>query len=196
MIIDYEKYCLDLSSSCGMSTFTFVVLKCCFNRKELTKNPMRENAESNVQNTWKDPMLSLSQKWCDRNTEREPHPLKTEQYQLRFALSLEDNARSARRARWFKSIIVRKPSYKHRHKTNWIDGCIQWNQMLRNESVKRGPYFIKALKRFLIISDWLRPDWFFPRALWSLNQPNRGSFNEFHTKKIVLGRTKGKQNKG
>lgn len=136
---------MDLSFSCGMSTFTFVVLKCCFSRKELTRNPMRENAESNVQNTWNDPMWSLSQKWCDRNTEREPHPLKTEQYQLRFALSLEDNARSAKRARWFKSIIVRKPSYKQRQKTNWIDGCIQWNQMLRNESVKRGPYFIKAL---------------------------------------------------
>lgn len=67
-------------------------------------------------------MLSLSQNWYDRNTDNEPHPLNTEQYQFREVRSSDDSAKSASNARWFKSIIVRKPSYKHRQITNWIDG--------------------------------------------------------------------------
>lgn len=134
-----------LFSSSGVSTFTFFEMKCCLSRWEPTRNPTRENTASIVQNTWNELMLSLSQNWYDRNTDSEPHPLNTEQYQLRVALSSDDKARSARRARWFKSIIVKKPSYKQRQKTNWIEGWHQRNQMHKNETVKSGPYFNRAL---------------------------------------------------
>ena len=92
-------------------------------------------------------MLSLFQNLYERNTDNEPHPLKTEQYQLRVALSSLDNAKSARRARWFKSIIVKNPSYKQRHRTNWIDGWHQRNQTHKKDKVNSGPYFIRALQQ-------------------------------------------------
>ena len=91
-------------------------------------------------------MLSLFQNLYERNTDNEPHPLKTEQYQLRVALSSLDNAKSARRARWFKSIIVKNPSYKQRHRTNWMDGWHQRNQTHKKDKVNSGPYFIRALQ--------------------------------------------------
>lgn len=134
-----------LSSISGVSTFTFLVAKCFLSRNELTRNPVKEKMVSIAQNTWNGPMLSLSQKRYDRNTDIEPHPLNTEQYQLRAVRSSDDKAKSASNARWFKSIIVKKPSYKHRQITNWIDGWHHWNHMQKKASVNSGPYVISDL---------------------------------------------------
>ena len=135
-----------LSSSLGVSTLIFFVTICRLSKSELTRNPTSENAARIVQNIWNEFMLSLFQNLYERNTDNEPHPLKTEQYQLRVALSSLDNAKSARRARWFKSIIVKNPSYKQRHKTNWMDGWHQRNHTHKKDKVNSGPYFIRALQ--------------------------------------------------
>ena len=162
----------------------------CSNVMVLTKNPPKERIAKMKQNVWNGTRVPSKpvvwfQKMYDRNTDNVPTALKTEQYILRWARASARTARSANRAEWCKSIIVRKPSYRHKQMANCSEGNVHANQNVTKDTANRGPFIFSARNR-LQMTDELSPlDITDDRYRRSLIHPNRGSLHEFQMRKMV-----------
>jgi len=156
----------------------------------LTKNPPTDNAAKIKQNIWNGTMVPWEpvvrfQKTYDRNTDIAPIALKTEQYILRRARAPAWTAKSANNAEWCRSIIVRKPSYRHKQMANWSDGNVHANQNVINDMANSGPFIFSACKRLRTTDKLSTPGTTSDKYRRSLIHPNKGSLQEFQMRKMV-----------
>ena len=93
-----------------------------FSNVDIIRNPTKETTANTAQKARKWLKSSLCHKRYEMKTEKEPSTEKSEHRQLSLVRSSLDTARSASRAEWCRSIMVRKPSYAHIHTKNWSQG--------------------------------------------------------------------------